>query len=211
MRQVRRAAILAAVLLLAGAACILYLGWPELSPVEATRWVTARTYGLQASATMEVLDQQTLDGLTVVTVSIENTRIANGPRQTAIVRTMVPDGPRWQLVGGGAIGTIAALDGDAAVSCAWTWLRFPTQEDEQALAGFNCITRDPRVAAIEIERVEGGLQRVDVTARRVALLPYVWPWNAKWPVQLPRAIRLYDRSGALLALPTSPTAPDVGA
>jgi hypothetical protein len=211
MRRLRAASIVAILLLAAGVPSSLYLGWPELSPVQATRWETARTYGLRALATMEVLDQQQLDDLMVVTVSVDNARIANGPRPTAIVRSLVPDGLRWQLKGGGAIGTIAALDGNDAVSCAWTWLRLPTREGEQPLAGFYCIKRDDRVAAIEIDRVEGGVQRVDVTTRRVALFPYAWPWNAKWPAQLPRAIRLYDHSGVLLALPTSPTAPGVGA
>jgi hypothetical protein len=108
------------------------------------------------------------------------------------------------MVGGGAIGTVAALDEGWAVSCAWTWLRFVA--GEPTVAAFYCAVEDPRVALVELERLDGDVQRAEVAGRQAVVFPYAWDMAARWPAQQPRAIRLYDRTGAALGLPTSPVA-----
>ena len=60
------------------------------------------------------------------------------------------------------------------------------------------------MAAIELERVDGPVQRADVGGKRVVVFPYAWDMQAQpWPAQQPRAIRLFDAAGAPLALTTS--------
>ncbi len=50
------------------------------------------------------------------------------------------------------------------------------------------------------------MQRVEVASKRAVVFPYPWDMQTKWPPQQPRAIRLFDTAGALLALTTSPVA-----
>ena len=106
------------------------------------------------------------------------------------------------MAGGGAIGTMVEMD-RYAVGCAWTWLRFIA--GEPTVAAFYCTVEDPHVAAIELERVDGAVQRREVVGQRAAVFPYAWDMGTKWPAQQPRAIRLFDTAGAPLALATSPT------
>src|SRR5919204_5099999 len=96
------------------------------------------------------------------------------------------------MAGGGAIGTMAPMDRYAA-SCAWTWLRFvDAQSGEPNTAAFYCTVEDPRVATLELERVEGGIPRTSVSGRRAAVFPYARDRERPWPAQQPKAIRLFD-------------------
>ena len=109
------------------------------------------------------------------------------------------------MAGGGSIGTIIEM-GRYAVACAWTWLRFIA--GPPTVAAFYCTVEDPRVAAIELERADGAVQRVDVVGKRAVVFPYAWDMPSKWPAQQPHAIRLFDTTGAPLALMTSLSAGD---
>src|SRR5262249_10939066 len=136
-----------------------------------------------------------------------NTRLqpsAAGARPTAIAITVRRAGLVWRLIGGGAIGTVAPLDEGWAVACAWTWLRY--LRDPPTVAAFYCAVEDPRSAVVELERVDGAVQRGAVAGRRAVVFPYDWDMAGPWPAQQPRAIRLYDAAGAPLVLPTSPVA-----
>jgi hypothetical protein len=125
------------------------------------------------------------------------------PTSTAILLFLQPHGSGWQIAGGGGIGTIAEMDRDA-VACAWTWLRFNT--DQPTEAAFSCTIEDPRIAVIELDSVEGHRWVADVRGRRAVVFPYAWDMQSKWPAQQPRAIRLFDAAGRGLNLPTSPVA-----
>ena len=94
------------------------------------------------------------------------------------------------------------MDANESVSCAWEWLRLTAP----TIAGFYCVVQDRRIAAIELTRVDGTVQRVELNGRRVAVFPYPWDFGARWPAQQPQALRLHDGNGALLDLPTSPLA-----
>jgi hypothetical protein len=173
-----------------------FVGSLAFSPADVARIFAAQSYGWRSLRSVEVLGEEPLGGDRAVVFRALNTRLPpsqQGPRPTAIVLGMRPHGLTWEMIGGGAIGTVATLDEGWAVSCAWTWLRFATGE--------------PTLAAFyELERVDAAVQRAGVAGRRAVVFPYAWEMAARWPAQQPRAIRLYDVAGAPLALPTSPVA-----
>ncbi|MBV8716903.1 MAG: hypothetical protein JOZ65_17730 [Chloroflexi bacterium] len=61
--------------------------------------------------------------------------------------------------------------------------------------------------------MDGGVQQASATDKRAVVFPYTWDlrqqqhWDLRqqqhWPPQLPRTLRLFDRTGTLLSLPTS--------
>jgi hypothetical protein len=176
---------------------------PASTPTDLARNYVMSDYGPMWLATFEILDQEPLDDGQVVVFRVLNPLLepkAAGPRPTAILLFAQPRDGSWATTGGGAIGTLAEMD-RYAVSCAWTWLRFIA--GEARVAAFYCTVEDPRVAVIELERADGAVQRADVVGKRVAVFPYAWDMQSKWPAQQPRAIRLFDAAGAPLALTTS--------
>lgn len=179
-------------------------GLPGVSPADLARRQVVFIYGgLNGLRTMEILDQQPFEDGQLVTFRVLNTHMKPSPRPTAIIVFAHPLSPfGWEAIGGGSIGTVAAMDTNEAVSCAWEWLR-PTAP---TIAGFYCVVQDRRVATIELIRVDGGVQHVQLSGRRVAVFPYPWDFGARWPAQQPQALRLYDENGGLLNLPTSPLA-----
>jgi hypothetical protein len=181
---------------------------PVGSPLEVARQFVIDGYGPFWLGTLEVLaEDQFEDGRTVV-FRVLNPLVApgEGPQPTAILLFVRPSGAGWTMVGGGAIGTIAPMD-RYAVSCAWTWLRFAgAQPGESMTAAFYCTVEDSRVATLELERVDGGVQRAPVSGRRAVVFPYAWDRERPWPAQQPRGIRLFDAVGHVLDLPTSPVA-----
>jgi len=184
-----------------------YLGVLLLSPADVARTFAVKNYGLRSLPTVAVLDEEPLGDDQAIVFRVRNTGLplaAAGPRPTAVALGVRTNGLTWEMIGGGAIGTVATLDEGWAVSCAWTWLRFAV--DEPPLAAFYCAVDDPRVASVELERIDGAVQRADTAGRRAVVFPYAWDMAARWPAQQPRAIRLYDAAGAPLALPTSPVA-----
>ncbi len=133
-----------------------------------------------------------------------------GPRPTAIMYYLRPDQGGWTFAGGGSIGTVVET-GVSPVACAWTWLRFPVSHapDAPATAAFYCTIEDPRVATIELERVDGAVQRANVWGKQAVVFPYAASFNTPWPTQHPVAIRLFDATGQPLDLPTSPVESEV--
>jgi hypothetical protein len=121
-------------------------------------------------------------------------------RSTAILLFARRDGSGCAVAGGGVIGTVVLMDRHA-VACAWTWLRFA--EDAPTVAAFYCTVEDPRVAAIELETVEGHTWRAEVNGQRAVVFPYAWDLHSRWPAQQPRALRLFAAAGRPLELSTS--------
>jgi hypothetical protein len=181
---------------------------PVDSPLEVARQFVIDGYGPIWLETLEVLaEDQFEDGRTVV-FRMLNPLIApgKGPQPTAILLFVRPSGAGWTMSGGGAIGTIAPMD-RYAVSCAWTWLRFAgAQPGESMTAAFYCTVENPQVATLELERLDGGVQRASVSGRRAVVFPHAWDRERPWPAQQPRGIRLFDAAGQALDLPTSPVA-----
>jgi hypothetical protein len=182
---------------------------PARSPLEAARRAVERSYGPIWLPSVSILyDQPYADGRVVIVRALlpflspeEET-----PQLAAILHFLRPENSGWRFDGGGAIGTIVVM-GRLAVPCAWTWLRFPTSSapDATATAAFYCTIEDPRVASIELGRVDGAVQRKDVAGQQAVVFPYPWPWGGHWPEQHPRAIRLFDAAGRPLDLTTTPT------
>ena len=90
------------------------------------------------------------------------------------------------------------------VDCAWTWIHLAGGEPRNLprTAAFYCTVEDPRVAAVEIQRLDGGVQWARVSGRQAVVFPYVWDSQTKlWPAQHPASIRLFDAAGQPLDLP----------
>ena len=175
------------------------------TPTDLARTYVVANYGSLWLATLEVLQQEAFEDGQVVVFRVLNPLLepkTAGPRPTAILLFARPQDGGWRMAGGGGIGTMVEMD-RSAVGCAWTWLRFIA--GEPTVAAFYCTVEDPHVAAIELERVDGAVQRREVVGQRAAVFPYAWDMGTKWPAQQPRAIRLFDTAGAPLALATSPT------
>jgi hypothetical protein len=172
------------------------------APTDLARNYVLGIYGSLWLATLDVLDQEPFeDGQVLIFRFVDpllEPRTA-GPRPIAVLLFAEMRDGGWGMSGGGAIGTVAEVD-RYAVSCAWTWLR---DNEGPTVAAFYCTVEDPRVAAIELERVDGRVQRLDVTGKRAAMFPYAWDMQTKWPAQQPRAIRLFDIAGNALPLSTS--------
>ncbi len=98
---------------------------------------------------------------------------------------------------------LAELD-HYAVSCAWTWLRYNT--GQPTVGALYCTVEDPRVAAVELERADGAGQQMAVVGKRAVVFPYARDMQTKRPAQQPRAIRLFDDTGARLGFGTSAVA-----
>jgi hypothetical protein len=175
------------------------------SPEEAVWQYVAGTWGPLSLPTLALRDQEPFADGQVVVFRVLHPLLNQRPNPTpaAILLFLQPHGRSWDMAAGGAIGTIAGMD-RYAVSCAWTWLRDIV--GEPTVAAFYCTVEDPRVTAIELERVDGAVQRVDATGKRAVLFPYAWEMRMKWTAQQPRAIHLLDAAGAPLALATSPVA-----
>jgi hypothetical protein len=176
---------------------------PANTLVNLARNYVVGNYGSLWLSSLLVLDQEPFADGQVVIFRVLNPLLepkTAGPRPTAILPFARPRDGGWEMAGGGTIGTIAAMD-QYAVSCAWTWLR--DIGGEPTVAAFYCTIEDPRVAAVELERVDGAVQRVDADGKHAVVFPYPWDMQTKWPAQQPRAIRLFDRGGRPLSLPTS--------
>ncbi len=138
-------------------------------PAELVWQGVAAAYGALWLASVEILDQEpSADGQVLVYRVLDplvEPRTA-GPRPVAILLFARPVQGGWQTAGGGAIGTIALMD-HFAVSCAWTWLR--DIAGEPTIAAFYCTVENPRVAAIELERMDGAVQRVAALALKTSV------------------------------------------
>ena len=173
------------------------------TPTDLARTYVAGNYGSLWLSTLEVLDEEPFEDGQVVVFRVLDPLLeprTAGPRPTAILLFALPQDGGWHMAGGGSIGTIIEM-GRYAVACAWTWLRFIA--GPPTIAAFYCTVEEPRVAASELERVDGAVQRVDVVGKRAVVFPYAWDMQSKWPAQQPHAIRLFDTTGAPLALMTS--------
>jgi hypothetical protein len=156
-------------------------------------------------ADFEVQDQEPFEGGEVVVFRVLNPLLDRKaePTPTAMLLFAFPSQDGWQMAGGGDIGTVAEL-GRYAISCAWTWLRFTV--GSPTVAAFYCSIEDSRVAAIELDTVEGHAFRAEVLGKRAVVFHYASDSAAHWPAQQPRPLRPYDAAGRLLDLSTSPTA-----
>jgi len=183
---------------------------PTSLPAEFRRGV-GRGYGPLWASTVRVIDREPFEDGQIIIYRYLDPLLGSTPHVTAPIAMLEyarPTAGGWQALGGGAIGTLAAVD-RYAVSCAWTWLRFggAALADQPDLAAFYCIVADPRVATVELVRQDGAAMGQDVAGQQAVVFPYAWDFQSKWPAQQPRAIHLFDARGQPLALTTSPVAP----
>jgi hypothetical protein len=169
---------------------------PAGSPVEAIERMVRMTYGPIFLPSITILSNEPYEDGRVIIFRVLNPLLEpkeEGPRPTAILRYVRPDQGGWTIAGGGAIGTIV-VTGVSPVSCAWTWLRLPDSDtpDAPATAAFYCTIEDSRVATIELERVDGAVQRANVLGKQAVFFPYAASFRSPWPSQHPAAIRLFD-------------------
>jgi hypothetical protein len=182
---------------------------PGGSPAESARRYVARNVGPMWLATMDLLHQEPFEAGQVVVFRMLDPLVdraaAAGPKPVAVLVFARPVLSGWEMAGGGAIGTIAEME-RYAVACGWTWLRFVA--DEPAAVAFYCTVEDARVAAVELVRVDGAVQRADAAGRRAIVFPHASALRpgGPWPAQQPREIRLFDSDGRPLDLPVSPVA-----
>ncbi len=181
---------------------------PASSPVEVIERVVRINYGSIFLPSITILSNEPYDDGRVIIFRVLNPLLEpkeEGPRPTAILYYVRPDQGGWTTAGGGTIGTIV-VTGVSPVACAWTWLRFRVSDtpDAPATAAFYCTIEDSRVAAIELERVDGAVQRANVLGKQAVFFPYSASFRTPWPSQHPAAIRLFDAAGQPLDLPTMP-------
>ncbi len=181
---------------------------PASSPVEAIERAVRMNYGSIWLPSITILFNEPFDDGRVIIFRVLNPLLEpkeEGPRPTAIMYYLRPDRDGWAFAGGGSIGTIVAT-GVYPVACAWTWLRFPVSDDPDApaTAAFYCTVEDSRVATIELERVDGAVQRANVLDKQAVFFPYAASFRTPWPSQHPAAIRLFDAADRPLDLPTTP-------
>ncbi len=181
---------------------------PARSPVEAVERAVRMNYGSIWLPSITILSNEPYDDGRVIIFRVLNPLLElkeEGPYPTAILYYLRPDQDGWTIAGGGAIGTIV-VTGITPVTCAWTWLRFPDSDtlDAPVTAAFYCTIEDSRVATIELERVDGAVQRANVLGKQAVFFPYAASFRTPWPSQHPAAIRLFDAAGRPLDLPTTP-------
>ncbi|HEU4793552.1 MAG TPA: hypothetical protein VFS96_07830 [Nitrolancea sp.] len=186
---------------------------PVSSPTEAVERAVRMNYGSIWLPSISILYNEPYDDGRVIIFRVLNPLLEpkeEGPRSTAIMYYLRPDQGGWTFAGGGSIGTIVVI-GVSPVACAWTWLRFPVSHatDAPATAAFYCTIEDPRVATIELQRVDGAVQRANVLGKQAVVFPYAASFRTPWPAQHPAAIRLFDATGQPLDLPTSPVESEV--
>ncbi|MGH2458879.1 MAG: hypothetical protein ACRDIY_08425 [Chloroflexota bacterium] len=184
------------------------------SPSDFARALVRNVYGPIYLPTFRMLDDEPYEGGRIVVFRFLDPLIGpkeEGPHPTAMLLYLRPENGGWGMYGGGAIGTLAEPVLGAVV-CAWTWIHLAGWEPRNLprTAAFYCTVGDPRVAAVEIKRVDGGVQRARVNGRQAVVFPYVWDSPTKlWPAQLPTSIRLFDTNGQPLDLSTCCTVAQV--
>lgn len=180
---------------------------PAGSPVEVIERGVRKGYGPIYVPSITILYDEPYEDGRVIIFRVLNPLLepTEGPRPTAILYYLRPDRGGWTIAGGGGIGTIV-VTGITPVSCAWTWLRLPTIEQPHVptMAAFYCTIEDSRVATIELERVDGAVQRANTLGKQAVFFPYAASFHTPWPSQHPAAIRLFDATGRALDLPTMP-------
>lgn len=186
---------------------------PDGSPVEAVEHAVRVRYGPIWLPSVTILHNEPYEDGRVIIFRVLNPLLEpteGGPHPTAIMYYLRPGQGGWSFAGGGTIGTIV-VTGVSPVACAWTWLRFPVSDDpdDSATAAFYCTIEDSRVATIELERVDGTVQRTNVLGKQSVVFPYTASFHTPWPAQHPAAIRLFDAAGQPLDLPTSPVESEV--
>lgn len=183
------------------------------SPVEAIERAIRINYGpIYVPSITTLYDEPYEDGRVIIFRVLDPLLEPKeeGPLPAVILYYLRPDRGSWTIAGGGSIGTIIGTGIDP-VACAWTWLRFPDSQspDAPATAAFYCTVEDPRVATVELQRVDGAIQRADVLGKQAVVFPYPAAFQPLWPAQHPAAIRLFDASGRPLNLPTRPVGSQV--
>ena len=203
-------------------------GLGELSPAPtpqdlARAYITALYGPLWAATLVQLSEDPYTDGHVLVFRLLDPT-IGEVPQSVAmpIVALSAAGRGGWTLSGGGGLGSVAPV-GRYAASCARTWLSPPGFEARggtalpsavaatpaatgepgpRGVAAFFCTVEDPRVATVEVVLPGGAVERRPAAGRQAVVFPFQDRAGAAVPC--PQAIRLFDVSGEILPLPTSP-------